>query len=229
MNLALTQADSQLVKTVIADDHPMFAEGLATVLKENGSSFIEISTMVDRGDKVIQALRRYRPQLLLMDMNMPGKDGLAVLEEIKGQFRGLKVIILTMYNDAKLAKEVLRAGANGYILKSSDAHTIMKGIEEVLDDVTYVSDEIDMGIAPKESQPTEKSRFEDKFINKHNLTKREVEILKLVAKAKNNKEIGLELFISDQTVGVHRKNLMRKLCVNNTASLLKIAYEMNIV
>lgn len=227
MSPTFTPVSTTMVKTVIADDHPMFAEGLATVLKENGAEIIEISTIVDRGDKVLQALRRYRPQLLLMDMNMPGKDGLAVLDEIKGQFRDLKIIILTMYNDPKLAKEVLRAGANGYILKSSDAKTIMMGIEEVLDNGTYVSDELEMGADfPRESKPI--SRFEDKFINKHTLTKREVEILKLIAKAKSNKEIGTELFISDQTVSVHRKNLMRKLCVNNTASLLKIAFELSI-
>jgi DNA-binding NarL/FixJ family response regulator len=228
MNPSLTQQATVATKIVIADDHPMFSQGLAATIQARATENIEISTIVDRGDKVLQALRRYRPQLLLMDMNMPGKDGLEVLQEIQGQFRDLKVIILTMYNDSKLAKEVLRAGAQGYILKSSEASEILRGIEEVLDNGTYLSDELELGSdTPRESKPT--SKIQDKFINKHTLTKREVEIIRLIAKAKSNKEIGADLFISDQTVGVHRKNLMRKLGVNNTASLLKIAYEMDIV
>jgi DNA-binding NarL/FixJ family response regulator len=229
MSPSFTQAASTVIKIVIADDHPMFSQGLANIITDAGGQSLEISTIVDSGEKVIQALRRYRPQLLLMDMNMPGKDGLDVLKEIKGQFRDLKVIILTTYNDANLAKEVLREGANGYILKTADSATIFKGIEEVLDNGTYISDEVEVSRGTPKESPVVNSRFTDKFINKHNLTKREVEILRLIAKAKNNVEIGKELFISDQTVSVHRKNLMRKLCVNNTAALLKIAYEMNIV
>jgi DNA-binding NarL/FixJ family response regulator len=216
------------LKIVIADDHHIFSQGLAMVLKDYSSHPIEISTTVDRGDKVIQALRRYRPQLLLMDMNMPGKDGLDVLKEIKGQFRDLKIIILTTYCDQNLAKEVLNEGASGYILKSCEAKTIIQGIEEVLDNGIYVSDEVNSGFSVQRESKVE-TRFTDRFISKHTLTKREVEILRMIAKAKNNKEIGSELFISDQTVSVHRKNLMRKLNVNNTAALLKIAYEMDIV
>jgi DNA-binding NarL/FixJ family response regulator len=225
MSLSLSSS----VRTMIADDHPMFAEGLATILKEQDSVAYDVAAIVNRGDKVIQMLRRTKPQLLLMDMNMPGQDGLEVLQEVsKGHFRDLKIIILTMYNDSKLAKEVIQSGASGYILKSSDASTILSAIEEVLDDRTYVSDEVGYGgiAAPKTE---EEVRFEDKFINKHSLTKREVEILRLIAQAKSNKEIGTELYISDQTVTVHRKNLMRKLNCNNATSLMKVAYEVGLI
>lgn len=216
------------IRTMIADDHPMFAEGLATILKDGNNSF-DIAAIVNRGDNVIQMLRRTKPQLLLMDMNMPGKDGLEVLTEVKkGHFRDLKIIILTMYADTKLAKEVLQTGANGYILKSSDAATILNGIEEVLDNGTYVSAEIGINGIEAPKTPAA-SAFEDKFINKHSLTKREVEILKLIAKAKTNKEIASEIFISDQTVTVHRKNLMRKLNCNNATSLMKVAYEVGLI
>jgi DNA-binding NarL/FixJ family response regulator len=217
------------VRTMIADDHPMFAEGLASILKTQNDMAFDVAAIVDSGDKVIQMLRRTKPQLLLMDMNMPGQDGLEVLQEVKkGHFRDLKIIILTMYNDAKLAKEVLQSGASGYVLKSSDAGTILQAIEEVLDNGTYVSDELGLrgSAAPK---PEEQVRFEDKFINKHSLTKREVEILRLIAQAKSNKEIGQELYISDQTVTVHRKNLMRKLNCNSATSLMKVAYEVGLI
>ena len=225
MSLALPST----IRTMIADDHPMFAEGLATILKEQDSVTFDVAAVVNRGDKVVQMLRRTKPQLLLMDMNMPGQDGLEVLQEVrKGHFRDLKIIILTMYNDSKLAKEVLQNGASGYILKSSDSLTILNAIEEVLDDRTYVSDEVGLnGVAMPKTE--EEARFEDKFINKHSLTKREVEILRLIAQAKSNKEIGSELYISDQTVTVHRKNLMRKLNCNNAASLMKVAYEVGLI
>jgi DNA-binding NarL/FixJ family response regulator len=217
------------IRTMIADDHPMFAEGLATILKEQDAVAYDVAAIVNRGDKVIQMLRRTKPQLLLMDMNMPGQDGLEVLQEVsKGHFRDLKIIILTMYNDSKLAKEVLQSGASGYILKSSDSLTILNAIEEVLDDRTYVSDEVGLnGVAMPKTE--EKTRFEDKFFSKRSLTKREVEVLRLIAQAKSNKEIGSELYISDQTVTVHRKNLMRKLSCNNAASLMKVAYEVGLI
>lgn len=225
-----TNSMHQPIRTLIADDHPMFAAGLATILKEEHSNTdFDVAGIVSEGDKVIQQLRRTKPQLLLMDMNMPGKDGLEVLQEIrKGHFRDLKVIILTMYNDSKLAKEVLQTGASGYILKTSDSATIMQAIEEVLDDATYVSDEVGLSgySAPKTA---EAARFEDKFINKHSLTKREVEILRLIAQAKSNREIGVELYISEQTVTVHRKNIMRKLSCNNATSLMKVAYEVGLI
>jgi DNA-binding NarL/FixJ family response regulator len=164
-----------------------------------------------------------------MDMNMPGRDGLEVLQEVKkGHFRDLKIVILTMYNDSKLAKEVLQSGANGYILKSSDASTILNAIEEVLDNGTFVSDEVGLnGVTVPKTE--EEARFVDKFINKHSLTKREVEILRLITHAKSNREIGTELYISEQTVTVHRKNIMRKLNCNNATSLMKIAYEVGLI
>jgi DNA-binding NarL/FixJ family response regulator len=163
MSPSFTQQASTVIKIVIADDHPMFSQGLANIITDAGRESLEISTIVDSGEKVIQALRRYRPQLLLMDMNMPGKDGLDVLKEIKGQFRDLKVIILTTYNDANLAKEVLREGANGYILKTADSATIFKGIEEVLDNGTYISDEVEVTRSAPKENPVVNSRFTDKL------------------------------------------------------------------
>lgn len=217
------------VRTMIADDHPMFAEGLASILKSHNESRFEIAAMVDSGDQVVQMLRRVKPQLLLMDMNMPGKDGLENLREIKqGHFRDLKIIILTMYNDSKLAREVMNSGASGYILKTSDSASIIHAIEEVLEDGTYVSDEVGIG-GYSAARSEEDIRFEDKFIHKHSLTKREVEVLRMIAQAKTNKEIGSELYISDQTVTVHRKNIMRKLSCNNATSLMKIAYEVGLI
>lgn len=218
-----------VVRTMIADDHPMFAEGLATILRAHHEIHFDIGALVDSGEQVIQMLRRVKPQLLLMDMNMPGKDGLENLREIKqGHFRDLKIIILTMYNDSKLAREVMNSGASGYILKTSDSASIISAIEEVLEDGTYVSDEVGIG-GYSAAKTVEDVRFEDKFINKHSLTKREVEVLRMIAQAKTNKEIGSELYISDQTVTVHRKNIMRKLSCNNATSLMKVAYEVGLI
>lgn len=217
------------IRTMIADDHPMFAEGLAMILNSRPTSHFDVAAVVDRGDKVVQMLRRTKPQLLLMDMNMPGQDGLEVLQEVrKGHFKDLKIIILTMYNDIKLAKEVLHTGASGYVLKTSDASTILHAIDEVLENGTFVSDEVGLNGYTMPKTP-EDNRFLDKFISKHSLTKREVEILKLIAQAKSNRQIGAELFISEQTVTVHRKNIMRKLNCNNATSLMKMAYEVGLI
>jgi len=144
-----------------------------------------------------------------------------------------------MYDDSKLVKSAFKNGIDGYILKTSAADDLIKAISTVLTGETFFgegvyvhrpnipsasSDRFSAGTAPSKNKT-----YEDRFNKKHNLTKRELEILRLISKAKNNKEIAKTLFISDQTVSVHRRNLMRKLNVSSTAGLIKIAYDNSLV
>jgi len=143
------------------------------------------------------------------------------------------ILALTMYDEAKLVKSAFKAGVDGYILKNSDPYELLRAIEEVLKGKTYIGIGVQL-VGARANGTTfmadkEKGKFEDKFIQKYNLTKREIEILKLISQAFSNKEIASELFISDQTVSVHRKNIMRKLNVSNIAGLIKIAYDNSIV
>ncbi len=222
-----------MIRTVIADDHQLFTEGLKNILRRTDKFEFQIIGEAENGRDLLPILKRTYPDLLLLDLNMPEADGLDVLDSIRENYSDMKILALTMYDEAKLVKSAFKAGVDGYILKNSDPYELLNAIEEVLKGKTYIG--IGVQLVGARSNGTtfmadkEKSKFEDKFIQKYNLTKREIEILKLISQAFSNKEIAQELFISDQTVSVHRKNIMRKLNVSNIAGLIKIAYDNSIV
>jgi len=222
-----------VIRTVIADDHQLFTEGLKNILRRNDKFEFQIIGEAENGRDLLPILKRTYPDLLLLDLNMPEADGLDVLDTIKDNYGDMKILALTMYDEAKLVKSAFKAGVDGYILKNSDPYELINAIDEVLKGKTYIGVGVQL-VGARTNGATfmadkERSKFEDKFVQKYNLTKREIEILKLISQAFSNKEIAQELFISDQTVSVHRKNIMRKLGVSNIAGLIKIAYDNSIV
>lgn len=221
----------QQVNVVIADDHQLFITGLKSMLTDVGEYEINLTDIANDGEELIAILKRNVPDLLILDLNMPEKDGLDVLETIRDQYENLKILALTMYDESKIVKSAFKSGVDGYVLKSSGKEELVKAITEVLDGRTFLGKGVSLNsIASKASRKSDSAyQFEDKFIKKSNLTKREFEILRLISLALSNKEIAKELFISDQTVSVHRKNIMRKLGVSNTAGLIKIAYDNSLI
>ncbi len=227
----------QTVRTIIADDHQLFTEGLKNILKRSDNFQFEIIGQAQDGNELIPVLRRSYADLLLLDLNMPERDGLDVLESIRSEYSDLKILALTMYDEAKLVKTAFKAGVDGYVLKHTGPIELMDAIKIVMEGKTYVGEGVDIignqyvspDVMRGGSNGKERSKFEDKFIQKYNLTKRELEILKLITQALSNKEIAKELYISDQTVSVHRKNIMRKLGVSNIAGLIKIAYDNSLI
>jgi DNA-binding NarL/FixJ family response regulator len=222
-----------VIRTVIADDHQLFTEGLKNILRRTDKFEFQIIGEAENGRDLLPILKRTYPDLLLLDLNMPETDGLDVLDTIRDNYEDMKILALTMYDEAKLVKSAFKAGVDGYILKNSDPYELLNAIDEVLKGKTYIGVGVQL-VGARANGKTfmadkEKGKFEDKFIQKYNLTKREIEILKLISQAFSNKEIAQELFISDQTVSVHRKNIMRKLNVSNIAGLIKIAYDNSIV
>jgi len=230
----------QTIKTVIADDHQLFTEGLKNILKKSERFHFDIIGEALDGKALLPVLKDNTTDLLLLDLNMPESDGLDVLGLIRDDYQNLKILALTMYDEVKLVKTAFKAGVDGYVLKNTGPLELLEAIEVVLDGKTYVGEGVDLigshyhangsvnGNTVKVDKKA-KNKFEDKFIQKYNLTKRELEILKLITQALSNKEIAKELYISDQTVSVHRKNIMRKLGVSNIAGLIKIAYDNGLI
>ncbi len=218
---------SDVIRIIIADDHLLFLDGLKRVLSESEAFNFDIVGTATSGQEVIRLVKMNKPHIVFLDLNMPGKDGLAVLEEIRAWNKEIKVVVVTMYDKGKIVKAAIKGGCRGYILKMYGKHELFAAVESVLSGETYIGQGINFtsqGIPKKEDV-----RFDDSFIQRHKLTKRELEILKLISQALSNKQIGKELFISDQTVSVHRKNIMRKLGVSNTAGLIKVAYDNSLI
>ncbi len=221
----------QHVNVVIADDHQLFITGLKSILNDISGYDITLIDVANDGEELISILKKNVPDLLILDLNMPERDGLDVLDAIGDQYDDLKILALTMYDESKIVKSAFKSGVDGYVLKSSGKEELVRAIIEVLDGRTFLGKGVSLNsLGSKASRKSDNAyHFEDKFIKKSNLTKREFEILRLISLALSNKEIAKELFISDQTVSVHRKNIMRKLGVSNTAGLIKIAYDNSLI
>ncbi len=220
----------QSIKTILADDQQIFITGLKKVLTEEAPFPCDIIATAFDGCELLRTVQRENADLLILDLNLPGKDGLEVLRELKNANASLRVLVLSRYDDPKIIKSAFKFGGDGYILKDKNIGELFTAMEAVLSGHTFVGN----GVAFHSRQPTRSTNgqassgtyiFEDSFLKKHHLTKRETEVLRLIAEALSNKEIAQRLFISDQTVGVHRKNIMRKLGVSNTAALVKTAYD----
>ena len=201
-------------KLIIADDHPLLIEGLISILSEVND--LEILDPVNNGNLLISRLILNPADIVLLDLNMPKLDGIKTLAILRKDFPDLKVIILTNYDQPQLIEEVKKLGAHGYLLKNSPSFVLKKAINKVLNGEFYFDD--------KELPAKDNSTyFIDDFMKKYQLTKREVEIIKMIAREFTSKEIGDSLFISEFTVSTHRRNIMKKLNSKNVAGLLKFA------
>jgi DNA-binding NarL/FixJ family response regulator len=204
-------------KVVLADDHQFLLEGISAVLKELPS--IEIVATAQNGKKLMDDVAREKPDLVILDLNMPGYDGLQCLQRIKKGYPAIKVLILTNYNQPELVEEVQKMGADGFLVKNASSVELKEAIQSVIEGRSFYP-------APSSiSSLQEDSYFFDDFLKKYQLTRREVEIIKLVCREMSTKEIAASLFLSDLTVNTHRRNILRKLDVKNVAGLVNFAKE----
>lgn len=219
------------LRIFLADDHKIFIEGMKSVLSRTENHQCSIVGEATSGQDLLQELRKTDTDLLFLDMNFPDMDGLEILTKIRAYDQELRVIVITMHDESKIVKSAFQAGVDGYILKGSDTDEVEKAIEKVMTGSTFMG----KGVVLTNGKGSNKlssgvgMTYEDRFVKRYNLTKREIEVLRLISKALSNKEIAKELYISDQTVSVHRKNIMRKLGVSSTAGLIKVVYESSIL
>lgn len=223
----------QIIKTILADDHCIFIEGLKSVLGKSERYQFDIVGTAQTGEDLLHLIRRRPADLLILELNLSATDGLEVLHALQHERNALRILILTMYDDPKFVKAAMKGGAHGYILKDQGIEELFVAIQQVLSNEIYIGEGVHLyenGHAhPVVGKQHTDFHLEDRFTKKYNLTKRELEILRLITRAMSNKQIAHELYISDQTVSVHRKNIMKKLGVNNTAGLIKVAYDFSLV
>ncbi len=207
------------IRILLADDHPVVRRGLKFSVEED-PAFRVIAEAGD-GAEALELIRKHKPQLAILDIDMPRLDGLAVAKELKRQQLEIKTIFLSFHQDEDIVRAVLAAGGNGYILKDSAMQEIAVAIKAVLSGKTYVSSTIAVQLlsGPETSSPT----LENALIR--DLTTSERRILELIAEGLSSKEIGSQLSIHYRTVENHRTNICRKLKIEGANALLRFAVQ----
>ena len=213
--------NNMAVKIMIADDHSMIREGLKNLLELDGDIQV-IAEAVD-GEDCLEKLQLVKPDVLLLDINMPKKNGLEVLKSLKSRRYKLKVLVLTVHNETEYLMKAVDIGVNGYVLKDSESAELKKAIFTVADGETYIQPSL---IPALNAKMIETNKDAEKI---KSLTKRELDVLKLLAVGMFNKEVGKRLEISERTVKNHVSNIFKKLGVTDRTQAAVFAIRNNLV
>ena len=209
------------IKVMITDDHKMVREGIKQLLELNDS--ISVVGMASDGDECISVLESKKPDLLLLDINMPGKNGLEIIKEIKKLNFNVKIILLTVHNEVDYLLKAVEIGADGYVLKDSGSAELVNAIEIVMSGESYIQPDM---IPMLNSKMIAKNSDKEKM---KNLTKRELEVLVLVSEGMFNKEIADKLSISERTVKNHISSIFKKIDVADRTQAAVFAIRNNLI
>ena len=204
------------IRILIADDHQLFIDGLKSILRQEIG--IQVIGEAGNGLELLKLLARTEPDVILTDIRMPVMDGITACKEIKNKFPNLPILALSMYDQPSDIVEMLEAGANGYLIKNADKDQMIRAIYAIYKHKKFFSPELTQLIDSYRS--TQKK-------GPPKLTRREREILDLIAKGRTSMQISQELHISKLTVDTHRKNMLKKLGISTTTGLIKYALQLN--
>jgi len=207
-----------MINVIIADDHQIVVDGLVSLLESEKD--ICVKATANNGEEALRAIGDHRIDVAILDINMPVMDGLEATRVIGEQFPETKVLILSMYNESEHISELLEAGCSGYILKNKGHEELVTAINTIVGGSDYFGQKVLQSIINEKKNP--KKKLSDFPIK---LTKREIEVLKLIAQDHSTPEIAEMLFISPTTVDTHRRNLISKLDVRSSYGLVRYAFE----
>lgn len=210
------------IKVLIADDHLLFREGLVKLLLS--SPDIEVVAQAKDGKDAIEKARQFTPEVILIDIGMPVMNGIEATKVLKQEMPDVKVIAVSMHSDKQYVTGVLKAGADGYLLKNSTYLQLTEAIKSVHSGKKTLSDDITNLVISGYLHPG--SREADDF---DKLSEREKEVLQLFAEGKTAREIGEKLFISIKTVGTHKQHILGKLKLKTTTDMIKYALKKGLI
>jgi two-component system nitrate/nitrite response regulator NarL len=203
-----------MIRIVIAEDHQALIDGITLLLMQEEE--IQIVGTANDGEKLIEEVQKFKPDLVLTDIRMPKIDGIAATKIIKKEFPETKVIAFSMFDQDEAVRQMIEAGASGYLLKNSGLAEVKEAIYKVAAGEVYFDAGVNIG--NQDSRNTNKS-------DEESLSQRQLEILKLVGQGLSNIEISEKLFIGRTTVETHRKNMIRKLGLQGSGELMRYALD----
>lgn len=206
-----------MIKVIVADDHKMIRDGIISLLEDEAD--IRVLGEASDGREVLALLEKLEIDIILMDIDMGQYNGIEATKQVAKLYPDVKVLIVSMFGDLSYITKAFEAGAKGYLLKNAGKIEMLKAIDELMQGGTYCSTEVSAKLV---------AHLQGKISNhkKHTgipLTRREIEVLKLIVAEYSNAEIAEKLFISIRTVDTHRRNLLTKLGAKNTVGLVKYA------
>ncbi|HEX2926238.1 MAG TPA: response regulator transcription factor [Ruminiclostridium sp.] len=211
------------IRVMIADDHAMVRQGLKTILELEED--ICVVSQASNGEEAVIMAKKEKPDIILMDINMPVLNGLQAIKRLKEEDVNFKIIVLTLHQDREYLFKTLQLGCEGYVLKDAESSVLIEAIRNVYHDQTYIQPNM-TGELVKEFNRVTLYEQDKSIVN--NLTNREVEVLKLIAEGMINKEIAKSLYISEKTVKNHISNIFKKLDVNDRTQAAIYAFKHNI-
>ena len=212
---------NEQITVLLLDHHYVVRAGYRRILEESRFN-ISVVAEADNGKTGCVLFEEFKPDVVILDLNMPGIDGLETMRRIKAKSPAAHILVFSMHSNEILIRRVLQAGATGYLTKQGGLDQMVRAVREVSQGSLY----IDQGITSNEPSSHFNLSSEDIISS---LTKREFQLFKLFAEGNSTKEIGNILSISPKTVGVHHTNIMKKLKVNNPAQMLYMAMLCNII
>jgi two-component system nitrate/nitrite response regulator NarL len=214
------------IKILIADDHEVVRDGLKNILVNLGN--VSVVAEVANGEDAVSAYDTTKPDLVIMDISMPGMNGIEATRIIKENDPNAKILVLTMHDNQEYLNQIIRSGAKGFVLKNTDKEELLDAVKAVAAGENFFSKDISKLIIDNYIRSAKDSDRSDTY-KEVPLTKREIEILKFIAEGNSNQEIANKLYISYNTVDTHRKNIMHKLSIKNTAGLVRYAIEKGLI
>lgn len=209
------------IKLLIVDDHKVVRAGIRLLFQTDNE--VSVVGEAENGEMATELVKKLHPDVVITDISMPNMGGIQLTKKLKEEHPNVKVLIISMHNDDDYIIDALEAGAMGYITKDSNDDEITNAVHSISNDKMYYGSSISDVFAKKLLKQTKSANEIEK------LTERELEVLELIVLGMSNKEIANKLFVSKRTVDNHRTNCMRKISANNTADIVRIAYQNNLV
>ena len=223
--MKMTVEGTQSINVMLVDDHEVVLEGLIRILEKQGG--IKIVTVARSAEEALEKIVRFPVDVIIVDIQLPGMNGIELIRRVKSDYPEIEAITLTVYDDEQLAKQAIKAGAIGYVIKDAAKDELVKAVRAAAKGESLISTSVARKLIDEITEPSgRKKRKEEGF---EELSQREVDVIKLMTRGYNNRQIADILFISEHTVKVHIRNIFRKIGVVDRTNAVLWALEKGVV
>ncbi|MEO1448426.1 MAG: response regulator transcription factor [Bacteroidota bacterium] len=220
---------AELVRIFLADDHQLILDGMEQLLA--GANDLEVVGTAGNGTEALRNIQLLKPDLAMLDLNMPGMHGMQVAETLIKEQPDLRIMILSLHAEPSVIRHMLKLGVKGYLIKTASQAEVLQAVRTVAKGQAYFTADVTQVLAMPDNQMQVKSGSPATALQTQLalLSEREVEVLKLIAEGFSNKEISEQLFVSPRTIDAHRANLMKKLDIRKVTGLVRFALKTGLV